>query len=160
MGNNPICSCLNLSLPRRDVPCDSNCIYAPDLLVSDQVTACAGATDIDISPVTVTCGTNDVYYTILSSTNITGNATITPTKITFTPANNNYAPAEIVYKVSCGMLSASGKVIIVYKNNCVGTVCADGKYCNKCTGNCIDMESDHSVISTPTTSPSNDSGFM
>jgi hypothetical protein len=118
-------------------PCDGNCIYAPNLLVADQVTACAGITDINISPVTVACSGVTPKYTILSSKNVTGTPTITSTKVTFTPANNNYAPGEIVYKVSCGMLSRSGKIIIVYKNECLDKTCPTGQICDKCTGLCI-----------------------
>lgn len=159
MAKNPICSCINLS-PKPKRKCDSNCIYAPDLLVNDQVSACDGITDIDISPVIAACDDNEVYYTIISSKNITGNATITANKITFTPMNNNYMPSEIIYKVSCGMLSASGKVIIIYKNNCIGKVCPDNKYCDKCTGNCLDKTSDGSVIPDEIIPPTNDSGFI
>jgi archaellin len=129
------------------------------MLVADQVTACAGSTDIDISPVTVTCGNIEPKFTILSYKNVTGVPIITENKITFTPANNNYAPAEIVYKVACGLLSASGKVIVVYKNNCTDVTCSDNKVCNKCTGNCEEV-----VIDLAATRPSldtevNTSGF-
>ena len=133
--SNPICSCMVISPPPVN-PCDKNCIYAPDMLVADQVTACAGATDIDISPITTRCGTTVPKFSILSYKNVTGVPSIVADKITFTPANNNYAPAEIVYKVSCGILSASGKVIIVYKNECIDVTCPDNRICDKCTGIC------------------------
>ena len=133
--SNPICSCMVVSPPPSS-PCNSNCIYAPNLLVADQVTACAGATDIDISPIIAACGDITAKYAIISSKNVTGTPTIDADAITFVPANNDYAPAEIVYKVSCGILSATGKVIIVYKNNCVDITCGASEICNKCTGIC------------------------
>lgn len=132
-----ICQCIVLGPPAP--VCDANCIYAPDMLISDSVTACDLLGEIDISPIVTKCGTNTKSYKILSSKNITGTPTITSSKITFVPANNNYAPGEIVYKVSCGMLSASGKIIIVYKNECTGVNCAVTEKCNKCTGNCEDL---------------------
>jgi hypothetical protein len=109
---NPICSCLVVS-PPPNTPCNSNCIYAPNMLVADQVTACGLATDIDISPIIAACGTTAAKYAIISSKNVTGTPTITKDAITFVPANNDYAPAEIVYKVSCGILSATGKVMFI-----------------------------------------------
>lgn len=134
--SNPICSCMVMSPPPSS-PCNSNCIYAPNLLVSDQVTACVVIpTDIDISPVIAACGDIDAKYAIISYKNVTGKPTIDADAITFIPANNNYAPGEIVYKVSCGILSATGKVIIVYKNECIDITCDDNETCNKCTGLC------------------------
>ncbi len=155
----PICSCMVIS-PPPVVPCNGNCIYAPDMLVADQVTACAGSTDIDISPVTVTCGDIEPKFTILSYKNITGTPTITEDKITFIPANNDYAPAEIVYKVACGMLSTSGKVIVVYKNNCLDITCPDIQVCNKCTGICEDISIDLSGEETEVVTDENTSGFI
>lgn len=157
--SNPICSCMVIS-PPPVAPCNNNCIYAPDMLVADQVTACAGSTDIDISPITVTCDTIEPKFTILSYKNVTGVPTITEDKITFIPANNDYAPAEIVYKVSCGMLSTSGKIIIVYKNECIDITCDDNKICNKCTGICEDILIDLSNLSEDVLPESNTSGFL
>lgn len=154
----PICSCMVIS-PPPVVPCNGNCIYAPDLLVADQVTACAGSTVIDISPVTVTCGDIEPKFTILSYKNVTGVPTITEDAVTFTPANNNYAPAEIVYKVACGMLSTSGKIIVVYKNNCVDITCTNNKVCNKCTGICEDVSVDLSGEVEESISDPNLGGF-
>lgn len=156
---NPICSCMVIS-PPPVVPCNGNCIYAPDLLVADQVTACAGSTVIDISPVTVTCGDIEPKFTILSYKNVTGVPTITEDAVTFTPANNNYAPAEIVYKVACGMLSATGKIIIVYKNNCIGADCPINHVCNKCTGNCVELDIDLSSNAADVIPAANTSGFV
>jgi len=156
---NPICSCLVTS-PPPSTPCDSNCIYAPNLLVADQVTACVAiATDINISPVTAICST-PATYSIISSKNVTGTPTITSTKITFIPANNNYASGEITYKVSCGILSAIGKVIIVYKNNCVGISCPTNQVCNKCTGACQNLSIDLSGQVAAVIPPVNTSGFV
>ena len=121
------------------------------MLVADQVTACAGSTDIDISPVTTTCGTLTPKFSIISYKNVTGIPTITANKITFVPANNDYAPAEIVYKVSCGILSASGKIIIVYKNECIDVTCTSNQLCDKCTGICESPTINISVGKTATT---------
>jgi len=154
----PICSCMVMS-PPPVAPCNGNCIYAPDLLVVDQVTACAGSTVIDISPVTVTCGDIEPRFTILSYKNVTGVPTITENAVTFTPANNNYAPAEIVYKVACGILSTSGKIIIVYKNNCLDITCINNKVCNKCTGICEDISIDLSGEIEESISDPNLGGF-
>lgn len=139
-----LCSCLIIDPPPPS-PCDSNCIYAPNMLVSGQVTACAGSTDIDISPVVAACGGITPKYTIISSKNVTGTPTITEDIITFTPANNNYESGQIVYKVSCGILSAIGKIIIVYTNNCVDTECDQYETCNKCTGLCEENDYDYSA---------------
>lgn len=145
-----ICSCMVIS-PPPVVPCNGNCIYTPNLLVADQVTACAGSTDIDISPITTSCNGITPKYTILSYKNVTGVPTITPTKVTFTPANNNYAAAEIVYKVACGMLSRSGKIIIVYKNECIDTICSEYNTCNKCTGVCEPIQPEVIIVPNTTT---------
>jgi len=115
------------------------------MLVSDQVAACDESAEIDISPIVVKCGSTEKSYKIISSKNVTGIPTITATKITFTPADNNYASAEIIYKVSCGILSAIGKIVIVYKNNCVGVDCDSSERCNKCSGECVDIEGSLSV---------------
>lgn len=155
---NPICSCMVMS-PPPPKQCDNNCIYTPDMLVADQVTACDGSTDIDISPILAACGGIEPKYTILSYKNVTGTPTITENKITFTPANNNYAVAEIVYKVTCGILSNSGKIIIVYKNNCSDITCPDGKVCNKCTGLCEDLFIDVSSTIDDASAESNLGGF-
>lgn len=155
----PVCSCTVLT-PKPKALCDDNCIYAPNMLVSDQVTACDGVTNIDISPIIAKCGDNQPYFSILSYKNVTGQPTITSNQITFTPANNNYAPGEIVYKVSCGILSASGKIIIAYKDNCSGVICTNGKICNKCTGNCENIEIDLSVIKEQVINEENTSGFV
>jgi hypothetical protein len=146
--------------PPPVIPCNSNCIYAPDLLVADQVTACAGSTVIDISPITANCGSIEPKFTILSYKNVTGIPTITENTITFVPANNNYAPAEIVYKVACGLLSASGKVIIVYKNECIDITCETGERCNKCTGLCEEITIDLSGQKPTTEEVENTSGFL
>ena len=157
--SNPICSCMVISPPPVP-PCNNNCIYAPNMLVADQVTACGPITDIDISPVTVSCKDIEPKFSIISSKNITGIPTITPDKITFTPANNDYASGEIVYKVSCGMLSTSGKIIIVYKNECIDITCDSSKICNKCTGICEDILVDLSNLSEDILPESNTSGFL
>ena len=128
-----MCQCIATVVGPPAPKCNSNCIYAPNMLVSDSVTACDESAEIDISPIVAKCGSSPKSYKILSSKNVTGTPTITATTITFVPANNNYATAEIVYKVSCGMLSDIGKIIIVYKNECVGVDCETSEGCNKCT---------------------------
>lgn len=134
-----ICKCLSTVLGPPPAPCDSNCIYAPNILVHDSITACDLAGEIDISPIIAKCGGLTAKYSIISQKNVTGVPTITATKINFVPANNNYETGEIVYKVSCGILSAVGKVIIVYKNMCVDVTCGNTKVCNKCTGLCENL---------------------
>lgn len=157
--SNPICSCLVISPPPSN-PCDSNCIYAPNLLVADQVTACSNvATDIDISPIIAACSV-EAKYTIVSYKNVTGVPTITSTAVTFIPANNDYKPAEIIYKISCGMLSDTGKIIIVYKNECIDITCGEGTICNKCTGICEDIEVDLSGVTEEIIPEENTSGFI
>jgi hypothetical protein len=155
-----ICQCLSTVISPPPAPCDSNCIYAPSILVSDSVTACDVLAEIDITPIIAKCGDSPVSYSIISYKNVTGVPTIDSEKVTFVPFNNNYASAEIVYKVSCGILSAVGKIIIVYKNNCVGTSCAEFMTCNKCTGICEDNDYDYSS-EFPEDSPSpNTSGLI
>lgn len=127
-----ICKCSVIS---PQVKCDSNCIQAPNMLVSDSVTACDSSGEIDISPIVTKCGTDTVYYNIISYKNV-ANPTISSSQITFTPVNNNYEVGEITYKVSCGMLSDIGKITIVYKNNCSTITCPPNNTCNKCTGVC------------------------
>ena len=131
-----ICQCLSTVISPPPAPCDSNCIYAPNILVHDSVTACDLLGEIDISPIIAKCGGLPDSYSIVSSKNVTGTPTINSEQVTFIPFNNNYESAEIVYKVSCGILSAIGKIIIVYKNNCVGVTCASNQICNKCTAVC------------------------
>lgn len=134
-----ICKCSIIG-PYNPPPatCNSYCIYAPGLLVTDQVTACDGESEIDISPIVAVCKDITPKYTIVSAKNA-DNVSITSEKITFTPVNNNYASAEIVYKVSCGMLADVGKVVIVYKSNCWDVTCDASTACNKCTGECDDL---------------------
>lgn len=131
-----ICTCSVISPP---IKCDSNCIQAPNMLVSNSVTACDSSGEIDISPIIAKCGGDTVYYNILSYKNVS-NPTITSSQITFTPVNNNYEVGEITYKVSCGMLSDVGKITIVYKNNCDGITCPPNNTCNKCTGVCTPLD--------------------
>lgn len=134
-----ICKCSIIGPPPPPrAQCNSYCIYAPGLLVDNQVTACDEETDIDISPIVAVCGDTTPKYSIVSVKNAE-NVSITSEKITFTPVNNDYAAAEIVYKVACGMLSDVGKVVIVYKSNCWDVTCAAGTSCNKCTGDCDDL---------------------
>ena len=116
------------------------------MLVSDSVTACDELAEIDISPIITRCGADTVHYAILSYKNIAAKPTITADTITFIPQNNDYATAEIVYKVSCGVLSAVGKIIIVYKNECVGITCEESEYCDKCTGICQPHAGDFTVL--------------
>lgn len=131
-----ICTCSVISPP---IKCDSNCIQAPNMLVSNSVTACDSSGEIDISPIITKCGGDTVYYNILSYKNVS-NPTITSSQITFTPVNNNYEVGEITYKVSCGMLSDVGKITIVYKNNCDNITCPPNHTCNKCTGVCTPLD--------------------
>jgi len=105
------------------------------MLVSDSVTACDLLGEIDITPIITKCGTNPVNYSIVSYKNV-ANVTISSTQIDFVPVNNNYESGEITYRVACGILSAVGKIIIVYKNNCLAVSCASNEKCNKCTGDC------------------------
>jgi len=151
-----ICKCTVINPP---VTCNSYCIQAPNMLVSDSVTACDLSGEIDISPVIARCGTDTVHYTILSYKNVS-NVTITSSQIDFTPVNNNYESGEITYKVSCGMLSDVGKIIIVYKNNCVNTICGDYQTCDKCTGDCNDDEFDYSTQFPESTPLPDDSGLI
>ena len=155
-----ICQCLSTVISPPPAPCDANCIYAPSILVSNSVTACDELAEIDISPIIAKCGGLPVSYSIVSYKNVTGTPTIDSDKITFVPFNNNYESDEIVYKVSCGILSAIGKIIIVYKNECVGVTCASDRICNKCTGICeiinIDLSSDNQDIEPE----ENVSGFL
>ena len=139
--------------------CDSNCIQAPNMLVSDSVTACDSTGEIDISPIVTKCGTNSVSYSIISYKNVS-NPTINSSGITFVPVNNNYESAEIIYKVSCGILSDTGKIIIVYKDRCVGVVCQSGYSCNKCTGVCSNVTNDLSAQRSDITPIDNTSGFV
>jgi len=155
----PICSCLVTSPPPA-IPCNSNCIYAPNMLITDQVTACDGITDIDISPIIVACNADVARYKIVSFKNVQGIPAITSNKITFTPENNNYESGEIVYKISCGILSATGKIIIVYKNNCIGADCPINHVCNKCTGNCVELDIDLSSNAADVIPAANTSGFV
>ena len=148
--SNPICSCINISPPPSS-GCDNNCIYTPNLLSSNQVIACSTTPfDIDINPIIVACDTT-ANYSIISYKNVTGAPTISPTKITFVPANNDYASAEIVYRVSCGIRSSVGKIIIVYKNECIDVVCNSSQKCNKCTGVCEDLPGNLSISKTAKT---------
>lgn len=151
-----ICTCSVISPP---VTCNSYCIQAPNMLVSNSVTACDSTGEIDISPVIAKCGTDTVHYTILSYKNV-ASPTITSSQITFTPVNNNYEIGEITYKVSCGILSDVGKITIVYKDNCVNALCGDYQTCDKCTGDCNDDEFDYSTQFPESVPPSEDSGLL
>ena len=155
-----ICQCLSTVISPPPAPCDANCIYAPSILVSNSVTACDVLAEIDISPIIAKCGGLPVSYSIISYKNVTGTPTINPDKVTFVPYNNNYESAEIVYKVSCGILSAIGKIIIVYKNNCVGVTCSTNQTCNKCTGICQTINIDLSSEDNDVEPEENVSGFL
>lgn len=119
------------------------------MLVSDQVTACDALAEILISPVVTTCGTTVPVYSIVSVKNVKPNPLITSTKITFIPENNNYETGEIIYKVSCGRLSSIGKILIVYKNNCITTNCTQYQICNKCTGLCENIPNEIGLKTKP-----------
>lgn len=151
-----ICTCSVISPPTK---CDSNCIQAPNMLVSNSVTACDLSGEIDISPIVTKCGSNPVYYSIISYKNVS-DPTINSSEITFKPVNNNYESGEIVYKVSCGILSDVGKIIIVYKNKCTGVICEPGYTCDKCTGQCNIVNTDLSAIKPDDTIDDNTSGFI
>ncbi len=143
-----LCTCTPTVLSPPARPCNSNCIYAPNMLV-DTATACEPVVDIDISPIVVACGDiTPVYSIILGSLKNVASATITPTTITFIPENNNYATGELMYKIQCGRLSEVGKIIIVYKNECVGINCGEYETCDKCTGDCIPIPPEVSINST------------
>lgn len=130
-----LCECLITSPPPQP-NCLGNCLYVPDMLVQDdELTACSGASTIDISPVISNCGNDTVYYSIYSHNENVTNVSINSEYITFTPVNNNYEVGEIIYMVRCGMLSKTGTIIIVYKNNCT-QLCDSGEICDKCTGDC------------------------
>jgi hypothetical protein len=128
--------------------------------MANQVTACTTTpTDIDISPIIAACNT-PAKYTIVSYKNVTGVPTITSDKITFIPNNDDNKPSEIIYKVSCGILSAVGKVIITYINECMDVTCNPGFVCNKCTGDCEELQIDLSVNTSEITPEVNTSGFL
>lgn len=146
-----LCTCTPTVISPPAPACGGNCIYTPNMLVTDQVTACDPVTDIDISPVIAACGSTPAVYSIISSKNVS-NPTITSTAVTFTPVNNNYAPGEIVYKVACGRLSDFGKIIIVYTNNCVNVNCDEYETCDKCTGDCIPIPPEVSINNVPSIS--------
>jgi len=143
---NPLCSCTPIVIGPPSL-CDNNCIYAPNMLVNT-VTACASETAINISPIVTKCGDTPVKYSIISYKNVTGVPTINSEQIIFTPANNNYAAGEIVYRVSCGILSKTGKIIIVYLNKCLDVNCTQTQICNKCTGLCEPLPGDLSIGKT------------
>lgn len=155
-----ICQCLSTVISPPPAPCDANCIYAPSILVSDSVTACDELAEIDISPIIAKCGGLPVSYSIVSYKNVTGTPTIDSDKVTFVPYNNNYESGEIVYKISCGILSATGKIIIVYKNNCIGADCPINHVCNKCTGDCVELDIDLSSNAADVIPAANTSGFV
>ena len=134
-----ICQCIITSPP--PVPCNNgNCIYAPNMLVTN-VTACAGVSTIDLSPIVTVCGTNTIYYSISKTSNVS-NVSITEDSITFTPENNDYQEGIIKYRIKCGNQSKTGTIVIVYENNCLPITCDSGELCNKCTGLCEPLPPD------------------
>lgn len=128
-----ICQCI-ITSPPPPTSCSGSCIYAPNMLVTN-VTACAGVSTIDLSPVVTMCGNDTVHYSITTTQNVS-NVSITETAITFTPVNNNYEEGIIKYRIRCGHASESGTIIIVYKNECLAITCDSGEICDKCTGFC------------------------
>lgn len=134
-----ICQCIITSPP--PVPCSNgNCIYAPNMLVTN-VTACAGVSTVDLSPVVAVCGADTVHYTITHTQNV-ASVSITEESIIFTPVDNNYEEGIIKYRIRCGNLSKTGTIIIVYKNECLSITCDENEQCDKCTGNCIPLPPD------------------
>lgn len=53
----------------------------------------------------------------------------------------------IDWKVKCSLynMEASGKLIVLVENKCIGVTCASNEECNKCTGDCEEKESDMDV---------------
>ena len=60
---------------------------------------------------------------------------------------NNFNPNEtytIYYSVDCpcSILSASATVKVCFKDICLGVDCPSNQECDKCTGTCVDKQSD------------------
>lgn len=140
-----LCTCTPTVLSPPASPCNGYCIYAPDLLV-DTATACEPVVDVDMTATVTVCGDNTVTYTIIpgSLKNI-ASATISASTLSFIPENNDYATGELKYKIQCGRLSKVGKLIVVYKNECVGVACDEYETCDKCTGDCIPIPPEVSI---------------
>ncbi len=152
-----ICKCLT-TITSSPPTCKGDCIYTPNMLVHDSVTACDTLGTIDIKPSIAKCGTTTPIYSIYSYKNVS-NVVISPTTITFVPVNNNYEPGEIKYMIKCGILSRIGTILILYKNKCTGT-CTQAETCNKCTGDCTPLPDGDLSFGDSTTISYNSDGLI
>lgn len=131
---------------------DGNCLRIPHLLVgADNSVGPCGETGLipfaDTGINTSLCGLNPPTYTILSASNIFTNVSINSTGITFTTAatESNDSFGVIEYAVSCGKYASTATATIILKNLCASVICPTNQTCDRCTGNCVDIDGDIGV---------------
>lgn len=136
--------------PSTPPKCPSgNCLYIPHLLVgsSDSVGPCNETGFIPFADTgidTTLCGNTTPTYSILDKSNIFTNVTINSTGITFTTTTTieEASMGVITYAVACGNYASTATVTIIIKNLCASVLCGATQLCDKCTGDCVDIEGD------------------
>ena len=126
---------------------DGKCLRIPHLLVgSDNSVGPCGETGLipfqGTGINTSICGSNTPTYTIISKSNIFTNVSINSTGITFTTTSavSEDSVGIIEYAVACGQYSSIASATIILKNLCASVICGPTQECNRCTGNCEDIE--------------------
>lgn len=146
-----ICGCLVTSPPYVTTCKGNNCIYTPDLLIksSESVTPCGDVGIILLSdkvktPLCTSEGITPLYEIVYTTTNV-ATTTINSSQITFSLQGGKLDIAEIHYKVTCGMYSNIGEIMIVPKSECTGVSIPQGQQCDPCTGALSDIPVDISI---------------
>lgn len=151
MLNNNCCLCFGKCTKNRTT-CSTNCITLGTILVEpkNSVAPC-GETGLVKFTCFDTCSCKgDLEWSVLKvskPTWITVNS-ITKDGLTFTTtsAAEINEPIEVTIKAVCDDGRGDyGKVIILLKSNCKGVSCPPDQICDKCTGECVDRESDLST---------------
>lgn len=134
--------------PKSKCP-TGNCLHLPHLLLGsgDSVGPCNETAFVPFEGTgidTTLCGLATPVFTILSSSDVFKDVSITSSGITFTSVNDisNSNFGMIEYAVTCGKYSSMATLTVVFKNLCASVICGPTKECDKCTGNCVDKKGD------------------
>lgn len=133
-----------------------NCLVLPNMVISPEnsVYPCGQTGFIPFEGTGMElgiCGTNTPQFLIHSHSNTVTNVSINQNGITFTTTSEaaEIKIANIKYLVTCGKYSAMGNIDIIIKSRCLNVFCAPDEYCDQCTGDCIEKQSDLDVNNTP-----------
>ncbi len=151
------CNCGSITIVTSK-PCTlacADCFIPANYIVpaSDRVAPCGGSDTITLSDIQTNIGvcTGNVTYSLYSfstdgfnSVSITSNGALTYELSSDAEVGTYY---EIIYRIRCdvGGYGGYGVVQVTPDDLCLNSNCSPSETCDKCTGDCVDIDVDLSL---------------